>query len=254
MRRWRIVLTGRAIAMHPSREIRAGMAKVTSRRCGVVGACSVKILGAEFMRPLLAGIALSISILCYSCGVSNPNASIITTVPNALNNCLEKHGVMHPDDTPPPSEQEAAIPGLLGTYGLRVPRGTTKGRFEAALKQCGLGDVHIGQVPITSVILQQRIRKLRTCLLQNGFSLPPADFSGNRPVFDTSRINIQSARWAATVKGCEVTGRDGYTGPVLSKSLLVMCLGKKGLEGAAKTNTMFQSRILELPNCLRRAH
>jgi hypothetical protein len=200
---------------------------------------------------VVACVALLISALITACGVSSLSTTIpLRTVPAALNGCLAKHGIEHPEDTSVPSKQELAIPMLLGTYGLRVPRGVARVKFEAALKQCGMGEARVGQVPITSPILRRQIEGLRACLARNGFGLPSPDFSGSAPVLDTRDIEIRSARWVATVKGCEVTGRD-YAGPALSEALLIRCLGKRGLEGEAKTNAIFQARILELPTCLR---
>jgi hypothetical protein len=105
--------------------------------------------------------------------------------------------------------------------------------------------MRIGSGPITSLVLQRRIAGLVLCLDRNGFRLPPPNFSGSGAVLDTKEVDTTSARWAATVMGCRTTAQ-------LDEKALKKCLGRQAIEGAAKTNPMFQRRIVELPGCLRR--
>lgn len=198
---------------------------------------------------IFALAVVSAATVLSACGISLHTGSEI--VSGSLDNCLKKRGIADPEDVTRPSGQELAIPGLQNVGGLRVPRGSTKARFEAALSKCGAGSLHVGPRPITSPVLQRKILELRTCLAANGFDLPAPTFAGTAPVLNTSHVDIESARWRATVMGCGVTDRRDYSGPPLDEAALMRCLGVQALKGAAKTNPTFQNRIVELPYCLR---
>jgi hypothetical protein len=98
--------------------------------------------------------------------------------------------------------------------------------------------------------LREEVVRLRSCLAQNGYKLPTPDFSGERAVLDTSGIDIRSVRWAATVRGCEITNRGGLG--ILNERRLLACFGVRRLEGALKGNAELERRYLELASCLQR--
>lgn len=193
-------------------------------------------------RVIFALAVVSAATMLSACGITLHTGSEIAS--GSLDNYLKKQGIPRPEDVAPPSGQELAIPGLQDVGGLRVPRGSTKAQFEAALSKCGAGNLHVGPRPITSPMLRQKIREIRTCLAANGFDLPSPTFAGTAPVLDTSHVDIESARWRATAMGCVATSR-------LRQADLNRCLGAKALKGEANTNREFQNRIVELPHCLR---
>lgn len=161
-----------------------------------------------------------------------------------LNTCLKSQGIADPESSAKAADVERTIPALLGTAGVPVPNGVTKVQYEAALKRCGV-NVRVGRVSITSPLLEQRIMSLRSCLVNNGFTLPPPDFPGPGPVLETAGIDLGSARWMATAMGCSVTRS-------LTKASLSGCMGDAVLAGRA-TGASFEDRLLALPACLKRA-
>jgi hypothetical protein len=160
--------------------------------------------------------------------------------------CLERHGIAHPFAETVPSAEELAVPSLAFVRGLRVPPEVTRERFEAALRACGDGSVHVGQAPITNSLLQARILEARACLMRNGFQLPPPDFAGPGPVFDTHGIDIMSARWMATAYGCGVTRK-------LTPNKLAACTSAHTLVGNADNaaGSQFRLMLLQLGGCLK---
>jgi hypothetical protein len=161
-----------------------------------------------------------------------------------LDNCLKKYGVRHPEHVEKPSEEELTLSLLIGLRGMSVPIGVTREQFQAALDECGAGNLAVAPAPVTNPILQERVVTLRACMERNGYQLPPPNFPGPGPVIDTSGINIMSARWRATAKGCGIDRQ-------LTPAALVACVGKDGLEGEAQHNTEFEIHILGLRRCLR---
>jgi hypothetical protein len=194
--------------------------------------------------PGAAVVALSLALVASLAACGGNQLGIVEPGSiAALDACLEKHGVPSPQNVGHPTTEELAIPGLLGFYGAPIPRGVTRVAFEQAVKACG-GNLHVGREPISNSIVERQIEGLRGCLAKNGFTLSPPDFAGPGPVLDTRAAPIASARWVATVRGCEVSAR--LTGADLRR-----CMGAAGLTGSAKTNPAFEDRYLQLPHCLR---
>ena len=202
----------------------------------------LEVLRRARRRAAAGAIVVTVTSLA-ACGISM-RSKTEPVVFAALNSCLEKHGIARPENTARPTQEELAIPRLIGLGGMRVPIGVTRAQLEGALKQCGADFIHVAPAPVTSAVLQHGIVELRTCLANNGFSLPPPNFSGGAPALDTHGIAVASARWVATVRGCETT-------PRLTQSALTRCMGARTLEGAAKTNSSFGQHFLELTHCLR---
>ncbi len=194
---------------------------------------------------IAVGVVGALLVACGTTGGQNVNGS--TALPEFfehLNACLKSQGIADPESSAKAADVERTVPALLGTAGVPVPNGVTKVRYEAALKRCGM-NVRVGRVAITSPLLEQRIKSLRSCLVNNGFTLPPLDFPGPGPVLETAGVDLGSARWVATAMGCSVTRG-------LTKATLSGCMGDAVLAGRA-TGASFEDRLLELPACLKRA-
>ncbi len=201
-----------------------------------------------YMRGLCV---IGVTIVAFSgCGMVrvNPISGLVSS--RSLHNCLRVHGIAHPEDTGAASKQALAIPLLTATYGVPVPRDVAPSRYQRALWACGERSIHVGQTPITLPALREEVVRLRLCLAQNGYVLPTPDFSGKAAVLDTSRIDVQSVRWAATVRACEITNRH-HLGR-LNKRRLLACFGVERLEGTIKGNAELEQRYLELASCLQK--
>lgn len=181
--------------------------------------------------------------LLAGCGISS-RLKALPVVLSEVHSCLKAHGIAHPNEASAPNAQELAVPDLIGLGGLRVPDGVTRAQFEVALKECGVGYLRVGPQPITSPLLREKVFRLVSCLDRNGFDVRPPNFSGKGPVLDTGAIDVASARWVATAKGCDADSQ-------LTEAELQACMEARGLEGEAKNNTIFELRVLELPRCLK---
>lgn len=197
-------------------------------------------------RILAAGSVVAIVTSVNACGVTS-RLKTEPVVLAALNRCLVKQGIAHPEDIPGPSQDERPLPILIGIRGARVPVGVTRGQFQAAMKKCGAGFVRVAPSAVTDRALQQRVRLAAACLARNGFTLPAPNFPGPGPVLDTSGVDTTSSRWLATVKGCLDTKQQ------LTQGALEKCMGARALEGSAKTNPAFEQSYLGLHRCLRKA-
>lgn len=206
-------------------------------------ACSHIRLGA-----LIAAVGTS-CVLLVACGITGGRvvngSAALPEFFGDLNACLEAHGIAHPEVSTSAVDAERSIPALLGVAGIPVPDGVTNAQYEAALKRCGVTNVHAGRVPITSPLLKSRVASIVSCLAKNGYTLPAPNFIGPGPVVDTTGIDLGSARWRATAMGCSVT-RD------LTKTVLSKCMGDGVLAGRA-TGVRYEDRVLALPNCLKKA-
>jgi hypothetical protein len=191
----------------------------------------------------IAAVAMMTSLV--ACGVSSFDRAGPASF-TELNRCLEKHGVAHPENIPGPNQEERTLPSLIGVRGVRVPLGVTRVQFEGALRECGAGYLRVAPAPVTSPVLQGRVLRVTACLARNGFMLPPPNFHGPGPVLDTSSVNVASAKWVATVRGCQIT-RQQLTQTALSK-----CMDAKALEGNAGGNMTFEQQFLGLSRCLKR--
>jgi hypothetical protein len=205
------------------------------RGCAVIR-CAVCIIA--------VGVVGALLVACGTTGGQTVNGS--TALPEFfehLNACLKSQGIADPESSAKAADVERTIPALLGAAGVPVPNGVTKVQYEAALKRCGV-NVRVGRVAITSPLLEERIMSLRSCLVNNGFTLPPPDFPGPGPVLETAGIDLGSARWVATAMGCSVTRS-------LTKATLSGCMGEGVLAGRA-TGANFEDHLLALPACLKK--
>lgn len=195
-------------------------------------------------------LAVGASVAAFvACGTTDgPTVNGSTVLPEFfehLNTCLRAHGIANPEASTKAADAERTIPALLGTGGIPVPSGVTKPHYEAVLRQCGMTNIHVGRVAITNSLVRRKILSVRSCLVNNGFTLPAANFPGPGLVLDTSGIDVGSARWVATAMGCSVT-------QALTKVTLSACMGKDMLAGSA-TGASFEDRLLALPACLKKS-
>ncbi len=195
------------------------------------------------MRIASIGVAVGLTAAVSACSGAHVEKTVLSSVGN-LQSCLERRGVAHAREAFLPMPQSYAVPALAGVEGLSVPRGTTRAQFVAALSECGAGDLRVAPARVTSVVLQREISSLVSCLRYNGFQLPAPEFAGRGPFLDTKGVDVQSALWAATVRGCSVTRQ-------LTREELARCMTRKGLEGNANSNPTFYERYLKLAGCLR---
>jgi hypothetical protein len=156
--------------------------------------------------PILGVLA---SMVVASCGGTAAHAKPVSVAVRnheppvlvGLEGCLRKQDIVLAEGSEK-ADETVGIGGVLGEGGMRLPRGVTRQRFEAALAKCGLPNIQVAGAPITNPTFRRRILQLATCLRADGFKLPAPDLSGNGPVFDTSGIDITSARWIAAKRTC----------------------------------------------------
>lgn len=194
-------------------------------------------------------LAIGASVAAFvACGTTNGRmvngSTLLPEFFTHLNMCLKAHGVVNPEASARAVDAERTIPALLGTGGIPVPSGVTKPQYEAALRRCGMTNVRVGRTVITNPLVRRKILSVRTCLTNNGFTLPAANFPGPGPVLDTSGINVGSARWVATAMGCSIT-------QALTEVTLSACMSKDVLAGPA-TGANFEDQLLALPACLKK--
>jgi hypothetical protein len=85
---------------------------------------------------------------------------------------------------------------------LRLPRGTSRAQYEAALKRCG-GRVarRLKSGPL-SAMAKQVLYVFAACMRHHGVNLPNPDISGRRPVFNTSQLNVAGSKFKAAEAEC----------------------------------------------------
>lgn len=126
----------------------------------------------------------------------------------ALRECLQKNGVALPKRTPGSRPSGGFVPGAGAGAGggPQLPSGVTRAQYEAALKKCGGGSGHFfrrggAAGRLNNPVFKTALTKYGDCLRQNGINLPPANTSGNGPIFNTKGINTASSQFkAASVK------------------------------------------------------
>jgi hypothetical protein len=183
-----------------------------------------------------AAPVLILLVAAVGCGSSSSGGSNGTTTTAAANNrsqiaaCMRKQGVNFPDrprgatgPTGPRGPGGGGAGGFLfggGGGGNGGPgRFQSDPKFQAAAKKCGLnfnrrangqGGGFAGNPRF-----KQAIDKFVACVRKNGYRLPAANFSGNGPVFDASKVNRNDPKFVKAAQKCQSLlsfGR-GATGP-----------------------------------------
>ncbi|HXB16851.1 MAG TPA: hypothetical protein VNV44_14035 [Solirubrobacteraceae bacterium] len=122
----------------------------------------------------------------------------------AVRVCLEKQGVKLP-------QQSGA--------GVHLPAGVSRSQFEAALKKCGAGQVHLFGTGAKgySAAFKKALENFAACMRQNGANIPPPNTSGKGPIFDTSGLDVNSPRFRAARQKCASQLRVAKPGAAVSQ-------------------------------------
>jgi hypothetical protein len=183
------------------------------------------------MRRIAPLLVLLVAVV--GCGSSSSGGSSGTTTTAAANRrdqiaeCMRKQGVNFPNRPR----------GASGPTGPRGPGGGGGGflfggggngggpgrfqndpKFQAAAKKCGLSfNRAAGQRGgfANNPQFRTSINKFVACVRKNGYDLPAANFSGNGPVFDASKVNRNDPKFVKAAQKCQSLlsfGR-GATGP-----------------------------------------
>lgn len=156
-------------------------------------------------------------------GAGTANGTGGTTVPGAAN---------APKGSKAASEAAAAkgraLAACLRKNGIPIGErksGASQAQLQAALKQCGLGSVHLpsakggrtpllGSIhvpvaphppaitPINSAQARQAASAFAACMRENGVNLPAPSSSGQAPLIDTKGIDTHSAQFRAAESKC----------------------------------------------------
>jgi hypothetical protein len=93
---------------------------------------------------------------------------------------------------------------------LRLPRGTIRAQYEAALKRCG-GSVARGlESEPLSATSKQVLDVFAACMRRHGVNLPNPDTSGRRPTFNTSHLNVAGSKFKAAEAKCVAVLRAAF--------------------------------------------
>ncbi len=127
---------------------------------------------------------------------------------STLRECLAKNGIT----LGPRTRGRGRARGLLGRGGaLQLPKGTSRAKYEAALKSCG-GRVigrRLGRSPL-SPKAKLALDSFAACMRRHGVNLPTPDTSGKRPIFNTSHLNVAGSRFKAAESRCAPSLRGAF--------------------------------------------
>ncbi|HEX4116615.1 MAG TPA: hypothetical protein VHY18_12160 [Solirubrobacteraceae bacterium] len=128
-----------------------------------------------------------------------------------MRECLQKNGITLPKRTPGSRPGAGGgFPGAGAGGGPQLPSGVTRAQYEAALKKCGGGNGHFfsrggASGRLNNPVFKAALTKYGNCLRQNGINLPPANTSGNGPIFNTKGIDTSSSQFKAASTKCRST-------------------------------------------------
>lgn len=148
----------------------------------------------------------------------------------AMRECLQKNGITLPKRSPGSRPGGGFVPGAgAGGGPQQLPSGVTRAQYEAALKKCGGGSGHFFRSGaarrINNPVFKTALTKYGDCLRQNGISLPPANTSGNGPIFDTKGINTASSQFKTASAKCRSVLLGAFRRPAVAP-------GASGASGA----------------------
>jgi hypothetical protein len=137
----------------------------------------------------------------------------------ALRACLQKNGInlpQRPAGAGGPTRNGGPRPG--GGFGggrgsFQPPPGASGQSFRAAMQKCGGRNFGAGR-QANNPAYRQGLTKFVSCMRTNGIKLPNPNTSGTGPIFKTSGINVNGAKFMAARAKCQsvLPGRFG-SGP-----------------------------------------
>jgi hypothetical protein len=192
-------------------------------------------------RLAVLALALVAGTLLLACGSSSSNSTGATTaasaatssgtsssgtstpgtqLPNgrrrgarlaALRECLKKAGIALP--TRQPGTRPNGTPGNGGDF-LKLPKGESQTKFEAAIQKCGGSAAHFGsRARFGGAAFKASLVKFAACMRQHGVNLPAPNTKGNGPLFDTKGIDTTSSAFVTARSRCEsLLARDAAPG------------------------------------------
>jgi len=172
--------------------------------------------------------AVAIALLALAvAGCGSSAGSKTTTTASAASRrtqiaaCLKKQGVTLPSrPAGAPRPNAGGGGGFLFGGGNGPPGGGQRFRanpkFQAAAKKCGLSFQTRGRFnPSSNPQFRQSIDRFVACVRRHGYDMPAANFSGNGPVFDASKVNRNDPKFQKAAQACQslLNVRRGPTGP-----------------------------------------
>jgi hypothetical protein len=160
------------------------------------------------------------SLLLAACGSSSKGASGTTSATTArtgtnssrfaaLRECMQKAGVALPKRSGKQGRPPSGGAFPLGGGASGLPKGVTRSKFQAALRECGAGALRgrggFAGGPsrrLSSPSFKKALAKFATCMRENGVHVPTPNTSGKGPIFDTNGLNVNSSAFKAAQKKC----------------------------------------------------
>ena len=175
-------------------------------------------------RPaIVLALALVASLALAACGSSSSSSTTATSAASttkakgaarftALRECLKKEGIELPQPKAGQTRKPGTgAPGAGGGFfggatpggGLKLPKGVTKAQYEAALKKCG-GGFRRGSFGggLSSAAYKKSLASFVKCMSSNGIKLPTPNTSGKGPVFDTTKVNVNTTQFKTAESKC----------------------------------------------------
>ncbi len=173
---------------------------------------------------LALSLALVASLVLAACGSSSSSTTTATSASaktsakgparfTALRECLKKEGI----ELPARKAGQTGKPGTGGPGGffgggtpgggLTLPKGVTKAQYEAAIKKCG-GGFRRGNFAggfgarVSSASYKKALASFVKCMSSNGIKLPTPNTSGKGPVFDTSKVDVNTTQFKTADAKC----------------------------------------------------
>lgn len=138
---------------------------------------------------------------------------------SAFRECLAKNGITLPKFTP--GQHPSGGGGFLGGGGFKraLPKGVSAAQYEAAVKKCGGapgGGRFRGRFKggfkgfASSPAAKEALDKFAACMRENGVNLPTPNTSGSGPIFNTSGVNVATAKFRAAESKCSADLRNAF--------------------------------------------
>ncbi|MDX6590780.1 MAG: hypothetical protein QOI84_2054 [Solirubrobacterales bacterium] len=124
--------------------------------------------------------------------------------------CLKEQGLELPGRPPGGEGPPAGFGG--GKPPAGGPGGAGGGKFREAFEACGIekpsggpGGPGGGGAPpnVNSTAFKKAVTEYVACVRENGYDMPAPNLSGNGPVFDSSEVNPENAKFKAASEKCQ---------------------------------------------------